>query len=749
MAVTRLARGTLKRALPLIAALLPALLAMAAARPRASDALFPLSSMVDFSFLLDPPAGKHGFLGVDPAGRFVWPNGKRARFWGVNISGRSVFVSRETVDRVVPVLARSGVNMVRFEALDSRGGLLEDTAGKPVRSPDPEKLAALDYWAFKLRSAGIYYYLNLLDLRTFRESDGLPEAASLPRAGRPYAVFDPVLIALQEEYAGDLLLHTNPHTGLRYVDDPALALVEICNESGFFLRPEELERMPTRIAGEFSRLWNEWLRARYGSRERLAAAWGDALAVDEDPAKNTVRTPLLRASAQAPNVVDPRMASVRRADGVRFLQDLQAQYFEHMRAYLRDLGLRVPVTAVTSRTHPAEGASSASLDFCADNYFCDHPVFAGAGWQSPLHFMDTNPLRESGPRRIGGFLGALRWGRKPIVVREWAQPWPNRYRCVSPAEVVAYGSLHDADGFLLFGYQIAMRPEVLGDFDFQCDPAVWGLFGPAALSYLRGDIRPGPLAVVAAHNDASLSSTGPGPEDIYRIGWLTRVRNVEASRPEAGAVRPSFPAASSAASVAATLRRQGLLDGRLTPPPIVSAGGQIRRDTAAGVLQVSSALTVILSGEIGGKTWQTGPLRVRTLTPVATVWAVSLDGRPLTSSQKYLIKMVGDAANTGQLTAPASRGAPARYRLVRSGGPPVHTFGTPADGGLSLALGNRWKMVLNLRGGVWELLVEGDRATLLCDTAVTGRLQGRLIRTTPGVPVEVSVTQEAAGRAPK
>src|SRR5438105_1109290 len=69
--------------------------------------LFPDSSLVDFSYLQDAPAGKYGHLGVDARGRFAWSNGKRARFWGVNISNRSVFTSRENIDKVVDVLARA------------------------------------------------------------------------------------------------------------------------------------------------------------------------------------------------------------------------------------------------------------------------------------------------------------------------------------------------------------------------------------------------------------------------------------------------------------------------------------------------------------------------------------------------------------------------------------------------------------------------------------------------------------------
>src|SRR5579862_3475711 len=128
--------GTTHRGIPIIIMLKPylallrgsliaafiAILALSGLVARADDlgrtdvngGLFPDSSIVDFSYLLDAPAGKNGFLTVDSNGHFAWPSGDRARFWGVNISNRSVWVPQEVVDKVVDVLARAGVNMVRF-----------------------------------------------------------------------------------------------------------------------------------------------------------------------------------------------------------------------------------------------------------------------------------------------------------------------------------------------------------------------------------------------------------------------------------------------------------------------------------------------------------------------------------------------------------------------------------------------------------------------------------------------------------
>jgi len=52
--------------------------------------LYPDSCLCDMSYLLDAPAGRHGFLTTHPDGHFYWADGTRARFWGINISSRSL-----------------------------------------------------------------------------------------------------------------------------------------------------------------------------------------------------------------------------------------------------------------------------------------------------------------------------------------------------------------------------------------------------------------------------------------------------------------------------------------------------------------------------------------------------------------------------------------------------------------------------------------------------------------------------------
>ena len=161
-----------------------------------------------------------------------------------------------------------------MEAIDNRNCLLGKVDAPDSRHFDPQYLDRIDYWMASLKRHGMYYYLDLLDFRTFKAGDDVPEADKLDRGARPEALYDPRLIELQKEYASQLLLHRNPYSGLRPIDDPAFALVEICNEHGFFMYPDRMESIPEPYKAELRGMWSAWLRDKYKTRDALAAAWG-------------------------------------------------------------------------------------------------------------------------------------------------------------------------------------------------------------------------------------------------------------------------------------------------------------------------------------------------------------------------------------------------------------------------------------------------------------------------------------------
>src|SRR4028118_2101757 len=61
---------------------------------------YPRSSLYNFASLLEAPAGKHGFL-TTRGGHFVWQNGGRARFWGINVANTSLQEPEADIDAII------------------------------------------------------------------------------------------------------------------------------------------------------------------------------------------------------------------------------------------------------------------------------------------------------------------------------------------------------------------------------------------------------------------------------------------------------------------------------------------------------------------------------------------------------------------------------------------------------------------------------------------------------------------------
>ena len=83
------------------------------------------------------------------------------------------------------------------------------------------------------------------------------------------------MLDLQKEYARKLLTHRNAYTGRTYAEDPAVAFVEINNENGLIHAwlGKQVDELPEIFRAELGRQWNQWLRQRHGTTEKLRQAW--------------------------------------------------------------------------------------------------------------------------------------------------------------------------------------------------------------------------------------------------------------------------------------------------------------------------------------------------------------------------------------------------------------------------------------------------------------------------------------------
>ena len=241
----------------------------------------PAGSIVDMSGLNESPAGGKGFVRVED-GRFVDGSGKRLRFLATNFTFASCFPEHDTADKLAARLASLGINCIRFHHTDNQaapGGIWK--AGTPKRNEfDPGQLDKLDYFIAALKRHGIYANINLHISRNYWEGgdfpDGLPNnkerQAQLPHYGKGIDKINDQMIRMQRDYARTLLTHVNPYTRTSYAKDPCVAIVEINNENT--LLELEVSSLPKYYRADVLQKWNRWLKARYGTTEKLTASWG-------------------------------------------------------------------------------------------------------------------------------------------------------------------------------------------------------------------------------------------------------------------------------------------------------------------------------------------------------------------------------------------------------------------------------------------------------------------------------------------
>ena len=800
---------------------------------------FPDSCLADFSATLDHPAGKHGFLSVDADAHLRYEDGTRARFFGINIAKTSVFQPKERINRVIEVLARAGINLVRFHHLDDVDGLFDRSRGD-TRHLASAKLESLDYWISELKKRGIYTYLDLLDYRTFMPGDKVADADALRRGARPYAVFNRRLLELQKEYARQLLVeHVNRYTGLAYARDPAVAMVELMDENGLMIRGHEWRTLVPRYRQELQSQWNVWLGQTYGATARLRAAWTNyrgqcALGPGEELERGTVELPDMALPSQLQKDYRYRLtAAARRNDGARFAYSVHRAYFREMKDYLRMIGVRVPLGAVVSTEVIADLCSVAEeLDFIGNNYFFDHPHFLPATpWKFPSSFRDHHPT-EAGPNSFAPAVSLAKMYQKPLVVREWSYCYPNRHRAVGMIEAAAYARRLDLDALFLFAYDLHQPNGGITYFDVHADPTRWGMAALAARIFLGDAVSPAPRKAVIGYSPVDSFSYRRHQSELYQLAWLARIENhCYQDRPEVEtdllissghsgsgafpgqhcllfthdqhldlglrqvgedlitssgyALKRGAGASSAQFAFEGLLYNQGQLKQRLATSAYLLQHGQalgltpigvsrnqglaygfydpkrsnlifgtlsypeafragldalhlrgeseishgnddqgvfgseqapLQRDLKHHLIKLHTPTAQAILGKLNQPTLTVaGQLRLRTDTPVGALVAVSLDGQPLSKAQSYLIKLCTVAYNSAEQLV-AATGKQKTGSLRSLGQRPIRTGGKVSSRPTEVWVNQRKLLEVYVVNGTWELLVEGGRCQLFCDT---------------------------------
>lgn len=221
------------------------------------------NNLTNMSSFITKPAGKYGFVYVRDGHLYAGDN--RIRFFGTNICEDAAFPSHPDAEKVAAHLARLGINCVRFhhlDSMDSPRGLLE----KDKLTIDPVQMDKLDYFIYQLKVNGIYVDLNT---HVGRKYPGMPKWVGMPEFFKGIDNFYPPMIQMQKDYAKALLTHYNPYTKSCYINEPAVAFIEINNENSLLREWHNgtitNDSTPDIYKAELKKQWNSWLKNKYNS----------------------------------------------------------------------------------------------------------------------------------------------------------------------------------------------------------------------------------------------------------------------------------------------------------------------------------------------------------------------------------------------------------------------------------------------------------------------------------------------------
>jgi len=638
------------------------------------------TGLTDMSRFLEKPAGATGFIKV-VNGHLATGDGKRWRVWGHMFSGNAPLPSMDEAPKIARRFAKFGLNCVRLHHIDHRwpdGIIIRHTTGKripgitinnvayrddePTRSLDPEAMARLDWFIYHCKLNGIYIDLNLNVSRAFTTADGVKEA-ELIGLGKGLTYLDDQLIALQKEYARQVLEHVNPFTGNRYAEEPAIAFVELVNENsilenwqrGLLVPVEGEERdsgawahIPPSYARDLDTKWNRWLEKRYPHRVALLAAWQGELGDYEDASHGTVRR---LKPEEFESTSTPRFC-----DEARFLLEMEQDFFIDMQSFLRgQVGTRQLIigTSDHSRNWSAipQLESNSILDVMDGHDYWIYPRQVKRA--SKIMHWDPTPMVDCPDSSIPTKLSRTLVKGKPYVVSEVNEAFPRDSACEMIPIVTAYGLLQDWDGIMWCKYRghyhagSLMGPGPTWSWDTQAvgaylsmyaDPMKMSQLAIGALMWHRGDVQAarGEIERAMPHNWAleSLRVKFPDQNHPYWIPYLpgrlslvhrTVIADFHADRllPEEGSV--VLPQGKIVSDTGELIWENTPDDGRVLIDTPCHQGMVMRAGTR-----------------------ETTNLIIHLQTRFSAIQVASLDEQPLSRTSQMLLVAVSRVANTGQ-----------------------------------------------------------------------------------------------------
>ncbi|MCL1887474.1 MAG: hypothetical protein FWF96_01210 [Kiritimatiellaeota bacterium] len=635
--------------------------------PWRADSDTAAESAFDRSGEMERPAGRHGRI-VSDGHRLVY-NGQPIKLWGLNNCYREIFPDREMAGRRAAFYAKYGVNAVRFHKWCDVPGWGGIQTRESAVAFDEEAAAKMDYYMAALKEKGIYVKLSAnfgnitlgrADAARFPETEALGAwQDGLLRTPHAALWLVPAVQTLQIEQVCNLLKRRNTVTGLAYGEDPAVFMVELANENDalFYAIWGGCAGNPylKRLAGE---QFAAWLHEKYGTEEKLLAAWGETHYGGVPDQGTEGESWDLVYPAGNPwywndnNVTDGRRP--RLLDAALFWYGVQKDFYARFVKAIREAGYDGEILG--SNWQAGDGYAhylnlhSDSLVGLIDrhNYFGNSAIMLSTPGSGSLSSGMNQQVID-----------------RPFMLSEWAHAGLNEFYDEGPTLIGAYGmGLNGWDVSFWFenGDQGKFSEGMGSDFT---NPSTLGVMPAVSRMVTRRDVAESELLFTRHVHLPSLMRGELDFNDALAQGYDDKSFESETLSPQllaVGRMVVAFSDDEKHETVPVSPARF-LEDGRL-----VSSTGQLRwrpgqygRD---GHVEIDTPRTQAVSGFTRGAEITLADVAVRTTTPYATIYVTSLDDNAgVGESRRLLVTAMARMRNTGMETLAG--------KIIRQGGGPV------------------------------------------------------------------------------
>jgi len=587
-------------------------------------------SALDFSRFgfTEGPCGKFGWL-VAKGENFEFEKrpGKPVRFMGVNFCCEGNVLPKDESKRLIRNLVRLGYNTVRVHHHDD---YLIRRSGSYTEL-DPEAMDRFDAMMAACRENGVYVTTDLaVSRRMSWRSVGIARDG-LCSDFRTLIHFHDGAKSNYLAFARNFLNHRNPYTGLRYAEDPTLAWLSLVNEGNLWNNDVgPLKRHAELVLPK----WRAWLQAKRA----------------KDPAYNRVPDTLPDAVLEIPK--DNRVVAFTEdvksnaetfsptAHVIAFQQFLVSRHWEfyrEMRRIIRDeLGSRALLTDNNGWMFvPSDKLLRDRYDFVDDHFYYGHPAFLGPHWSLPARIFDQYPINIRKWEEFGvPYKAGARLFNHPFTISEYNYAPPMPSRAAGAFLLGANAALQNWAAVWRFCWTcnaagaVDAAKKSLNHFDIAGDPCVLATEKAIACLYLRRDLPELTDIYPNLHRPSQLRSLEPFAEDAaYRhpswMAYRAKIGNLVAEERPACAAGPETlgDAAGTVDGAVRVNRRDGWI---MVDTP---------RTTGGFVDHPSVVSTAQLSAEVSASN--------------TSVWASSLDMKPIAESRRLLFALASDVQNPG------------------------------------------------------------------------------------------------------